>query len=87
MTALLTVAAHRTAIAVARHWALLGVALLEALVRLVHHLLEAGVVSGRDITPEAAMVKLMVLLGDPNLSSAEVRELLSQDLAGELTVG
>ena len=43
--------------------------------------------SGRDITPEAALVKLMVLLGDPNLSSAEVRELLSQDLAGELTVG
>jgi L-asparaginase len=51
------------------------------------HLLEAGVVSGRDITPEAALVKLMVLLGDPSLSPAEVRQLLSQDLAGELTVG
>jgi L-asparaginase len=51
------------------------------------HLLEAGVVSGRDITPEAALVKLMVLLGDPNLSPTEVRRLLSQDLAGELTVG
>jgi L-asparaginase len=49
-------------------------------------LLEAGVVSGRDITPEAALVKLMVLLGDPALSPADVRRLLSQDLAGELTV-
>ncbi len=48
-------------------------------------LLEAGVVSGRDITPEAALVKLMVLLGDPDLGPAEVRRLLSQDLAGELT--
>ncbi len=50
------------------------------------HLIEAGVVSGRDITPEAALVKLMVLLGDPSLSPAEVGRLLSQDLAGELTV-
>jgi len=49
------------------------------------HLLEAGVVSGCDITPEAALVKLMVLLGDPDLGPAEVRRLLSQDLAGELT--
>jgi L-asparaginase len=48
-------------------------------------LLEAGVVSGRDMTPEAALVKLMVLLGDPNLSPTEVRLLLSRDLAGELT--
>ncbi|MBM3330593.1 asparaginase [candidate division WOR-3 bacterium] len=50
-------------------------------------LIDAGVVSGRDITPEAALVKLMVLLGDSNLRPAEVRLLLSQDLAGELTVG
>jgi L-asparaginase len=49
-------------------------------------LLEVGVVSGRDITPEAALVKLMVLLGDSNLNPAEVRQLLSQDIAGELTV-
>jgi L-asparaginase/Glu-tRNA(Gln) amidotransferase subunit D len=48
-------------------------------------LLEAGVVSGRDMTPAAALVKLMVLLGDPNLSPTEVRLLLSRDLAGELT--
>jgi L-asparaginase len=49
------------------------------------HLLEAGVVSGRDITPEAALVKLMVLLGDPELGPPEVRQLLGQDIAGELT--
>jgi L-asparaginase len=49
------------------------------------HLLAAGVVSGRDITPEAALVKLMVLLGDPELNPAEVRRLLAQDIAGELT--
>ena len=48
-------------------------------------LLEAGVVSGRDITPEAALVKLMVLLGDPNSGPSDVRQLVSQDLAGELT--
>lgn len=48
-------------------------------------LLDAGVVSGWDITPEAAMVKLMVLLGDPELNPTEVRKLLSKDLAGELT--
>jgi L-asparaginase len=51
------------------------------------HLIEAGVVSGRDITPEAALVKLMVLLGDPELTPPDVRRLLSQDVAGELTVG
>ncbi len=50
-------------------------------------LLEAGVVSGRDMTPEAALVKLMVLLGDPELDTAGVRRLLAQDIAGELTVG
>lgn len=49
-------------------------------------LLEAGVVSGHDITPEAALVKLMVLLGDPGFDSARVKELVGVDLAGELTV-
>jgi L-asparaginase len=49
-------------------------------------LLEAGVVSGHDITPEAALVKLMVLLGDPDLDPAGVRRLLNQDIAGEQTV-
>ncbi len=49
-------------------------------------LLEAGVVSGNDITPEAALVKLMVLLGDPALDPAGVRRLLNQDIAGEQTI-
>jgi len=49
-------------------------------------LLEAGVVSGHDITPEAALVKLMILLGDPELDPAGVRCLLNQDIAGEQTV-
>jgi L-asparaginase len=48
-------------------------------------LLEAGVVSGRDMTPEAALVKLMVLLGDPELGPADIRRLLARDIAGELT--
>lgn len=48
-------------------------------------LLEAGVISGYDITPEAALVKLMVLLGDPELSTEDVRRLFQLDLAGELT--
>lgn len=50
-------------------------------------LLDAGVIPGFDITPEAALVKLMVLLGDPGLSVDTVRALFQQDLAGELTPG
>uniref|UniRef100_A0A7C4CDM5 asparaginase n=1 Tax=candidate division WOR-3 bacterium TaxID=2052148 RepID=A0A7C4CDM5_UNCW3 len=49
-------------------------------------LLEVGVLSGHDMTPEAALVKLMVLLGDENLSPADVLNLVGQDLAGELSV-
>ncbi len=46
-------------------------------------LLDVGVVSGVDITPEAALCKLMVLLGDEDLSPEEVALLAQQDLAGE----
>lgn len=49
-------------------------------------LLEAGVLSGHDMTPEAALVKLMVLLGDESLSPADVRRLVGEDMAGELSV-
>jgi len=44
---------------------------------------EAGVVSGKDITIEAAVTKLMFLLGQ-KLSSDEVVEYLNQNLSGEI---
>jgi L-asparaginase len=48
---------------------------------------DAGVIPGFDITPEAALVKLMLLLGDPDLTPDDVRHRFQQDMAGELTVG
>lgn len=47
-------------------------------------LTRAGVVSGHDMTPEAALTKLYCLLAS-GLSPAEVRVRMEQDLAGELT--
>lgn len=46
-------------------------------------LLDIGVVSGVDITPEAALTKLMVLLGDEDMESHEVALKVQQDIAGE----
>ncbi|RME03515.1 MAG: asparaginase [Planctomycetota bacterium] len=46
-------------------------------------LLERGVLSGFDITPEAALCKLMVLLGEEDLSTEEVAGLVQRNLAGE----
>ncbi|KAF5381039.1 hypothetical protein D9615_004159 [Tricholomella constricta] len=48
-------------------------------------LLQAGVVSGNDMTPECALTKLSYLLSKPELSVTEVRELISTPLRGELT--
>jgi L-asparaginase len=48
-----------------------------------NQLLEAGVVSGRDMTVECAVTKLMVLFGQ-GYSSKEVRELMCKSLAGEM---
>lgn len=48
------------------------------------HLLEAGVISGYDSTPEAAVTKLMFLLGH-GLSNTEVRRLMDSNQAGEIT--
>lgn len=48
-------------------------------------LIEAGVVSGHDSTVEAALTKLMYLLGK-GLPTEEVRRLMKVNLAGEISV-
>ncbi len=47
-------------------------------------LLEAGIISGRDITVEAALTKLMFLLGK-GLTPEEVRNEMSRNIAGEIS--
>ncbi len=49
-------------------------------------LARCGVISGNDMTPEAALTKLYCLLA-AGLSPAEVRVRMQEDLAGELEVG
>lgn len=48
------------------------------------HLLQAGIISGYDSTPECAVTKLMFLLGH-GLSLAEIRHRMNSCLAGEIT--
>lgn len=47
-------------------------------------LLDAGLISGYDSTPECAITKLMFLLGH-GLSPDEIREKMDSDIAGEIT--
>jgi L-asparaginase len=47
-------------------------------------LLDAGLVSGYDSTPECAITKLMFLLGQ-GLSAEEIRVKMDSDIAGEIT--
>lgn len=48
-------------------------------------LLDAGVVSGYDMTPHTALVKLMFLIAQKDLSPAVIRQQLTSNLRGELT--
>ena len=48
-------------------------------------LIDSGVITGIDLTPEAAVTKLMYLLGK-NIPTSEVKKMMQKDLAGEQTL-
>jgi len=49
-------------------------------------LLEIGIISGLDITAEAALCKMMVLMGDEDLTENDVGDLMERDLEGEMSL-
>ena len=50
------------------------------------NLMKAGVLSGHDITTEALLTKMMLLLGENPDNTELVRELLGKNICGELTI-
>jgi L-asparaginase len=48
-------------------------------------LLESGIISGHDSTVEAALAKLMFLLGQ-GLDDEEIRRYMNTSIAGEITL-
>lgn len=50
------------------------------------NLLKAGVLSGYDITTEALLTKMMILLGEFPDEPEKVKEYLGKDLCGEMTI-
>ena len=50
------------------------------------NLMKAGVISGYDITTEALLTKMMILLGEFPDDPEKVKEYLGKDLCGEMTI-
>ena len=48
--------------------------------------MKAGVISGYDITTEALLTKMMILLGEFPDDPEKVKEYLGKDLCGEMTI-
>ena len=63
-----------------------GGAVIQTLYSTGAALARCGVISGKDMTPEAALTKLYCLLA-AGLSPAEVRARMQENLAGELDPG
>lgn len=56
------------------------------LYEVAQNLVKAGVLSGHDITTEALLTKMMLLLGENPENTDRVKELLATNICGELTI-